>query len=103
MRPPVGKSGPGTMPHQVVDRCTSGLRMRCDRGVDDLAEVVRRDVRRHADGDAARAVDEQVRELAPAGPSALARESSKFGAKSTVSLSMSARSSTAMRERRASV
>ena len=29
---------------------------------DDLAQVVRRDVRRHADGDAGRAVDEQVRE-----------------------------------------
>jgi hypothetical protein len=33
-----------------------------DRGGDRLAQVVRRDVRRHADGDAARAVDEQVRE-----------------------------------------
>ena len=31
-------------------------------GVDDLPEVVRRDVRRHADGDAGGAVDEQVRE-----------------------------------------
>ena len=30
--------------------------------VDDLAEVVRRDVRRHADGDAGGAVDQQVRE-----------------------------------------
>ena len=29
--------------------------------IDDLAEIVRRDVRRHADGDAARAVGEQVR------------------------------------------
>jgi hypothetical protein len=34
-----------------------------DRRVDDLREVVRRDVRRHADRDAGRAVDEQVREL----------------------------------------
>ena len=34
-----------------------------DAGVDDFAEVVRRNVRRHADGDAAGAVDEQVREL----------------------------------------
>ena len=33
-----------------------------DERVDDLAEVVRRDVRRHADGDPGRAVDEQVRE-----------------------------------------
>ena len=31
-------------------------------GVDDLAQIVRRDVRRHADGDAGAAVDEQVRE-----------------------------------------
>ena len=34
-----------------------------ERAVDDLAHVVRRDVRRHADGDAARAVDEELREL----------------------------------------
>ncbi len=34
-----------------------------EAGVDDLAEIVRRDVGRHADGDAAGAVDEQVREL----------------------------------------
>ena len=33
-----------------------------DRRRDRLPQVVRRDVRRHADGDAARAVDEQVRE-----------------------------------------
>ena len=33
-----------------------------DRGRDRLAQVVRRDVRGHADGDAARAVDQQVRE-----------------------------------------
>ena len=33
-----------------------------DRRVDHLAQVVRRDVRRHADGDARGAVDEQVRE-----------------------------------------
>ena len=32
------------------------------RGVDRLAQVMRRDVRRHADGDAVAAVDEQVRE-----------------------------------------
>src|SRR5690606_6730359 len=33
-----------------------------DARVDDLAEVVGRDVRRHADGDAGGAVDEEVRE-----------------------------------------
>ena len=34
-----------------------------DAGVDDLAEVMRRDVRRHADRDAASTVDEQVRKF----------------------------------------
>ena len=34
-----------------------------DRGVDDLAEVVWRDVRGHPDGDPRRAVDQQVRQL----------------------------------------
>ena len=34
-----------------------------EAGVDDLAQIVRRDVGRHADGDAARAVDQQVGEL----------------------------------------
>src|SRR5690606_42161076 len=33
-----------------------------DRGLGDLAQIVRRDVGRHADGDAGGAVDEQVRE-----------------------------------------
>jgi cell division protein ZapA (FtsZ GTPase activity inhibitor) len=33
------------------------------RGVDDLRQVVRRNVGRHADGDAARAINQQVREL----------------------------------------
>ena len=47
---------------QVVGR-ELGVVDEGDRGVDDLAEVVRRDVGGHADGDARRAVDEQVREL----------------------------------------
>ncbi len=47
---------------QLVDRYLGVLEMREAR-VDDLAEIVRRDVRRHADGDAAGAVDEQVGEL----------------------------------------
>ena len=48
--------------HEVVDR---RIRMvdEHQRAVDDLAHVVRRDVRRHADRDARRAVDEQLREL----------------------------------------
>ena len=32
-----------------------------EAGVDHFAQIVRRDIRRHADGDAARAVDEQIR------------------------------------------
>ena len=48
--------------HEVVDR---RIRMvdEHQRAIDDLAHVVRRDVRRHADCDARRAVDEQLREL----------------------------------------
>ena len=42
-------------------------------GFGDLAQVVRRDVGGHADRDAARAVDQQVREPRSAGPSAPAR------------------------------
>ena len=63
MVPPVGKSGPGMISMQLVE-----LDLRVvdagDDGVADLAEVVRRDRGRHADGDAARAVDQQVGELA---------------------------------------
>ena len=59
--PPVGKSGPGTISisSAIVERRVVDQR---DGGVDHLAEVVRRDVGRHADGDAAGAVDQQVRE-----------------------------------------
>ena len=61
MIPPVGKSGPLMCAHQPLD-----LHLRVvdvgDRRVDHLAQVVRRDVGRHADGDARGAVDEQVRE-----------------------------------------
>ena len=47
--------------HQLVRR-RLGVLEHVQGGVDDLAEVVGRDVRRHADGDALGAVDEQVRE-----------------------------------------
>ena len=47
--------------HQVVGGGI-GVVDEVDRGVDDLAEVVRRDVGGHADGDALAAVDEQVGE-----------------------------------------
>ena len=46
---------------QIVD-AERGIVDQRDAGVDDLAEIVRRDVGRHADGDAAGAVDQEVRE-----------------------------------------
>ena len=58
---------PGNDVDQLVDAHRRIVDQR-DAGVDDLAEIVRRDVGRHADGDAAGAVDQQVRELAPAEP-----------------------------------
>ena len=61
MSPPVGKSGPWTISRIFVE-----LRVRLldqqDGGVDDLAQVVRRNVGRHAHRDAGRAVDQQVRD-----------------------------------------
>ena len=62
MIPPVGKVRPGDDLHQVVQRDVRISDQR-QRGVDDLAGVVRRDVCRHADGDAVGAVDQQVGEL----------------------------------------
>ena len=53
--------GTGDVLHQVLDGGV-GMVDEVDDGVDGLAEVVRRDVRRHAHGDALAAVDEQVRE-----------------------------------------
>ena len=61
MMPPVGKSGAGMILHQRLDRQIGVLDQR-QRGVDHLAQVVRRNVGRHADGDAARAIDQHVRE-----------------------------------------
>ena len=59
--PPVGKSGPLTCASEPVDVDRRVVDVGDRRG-DHLAQVVRRDVRRHADGDPRRAVDEQVRE-----------------------------------------
>ena len=52
---------PGQVLHELVD---GRLRIfqQADGGVDHLAEVVRRDVGRHADADAGGAVDQQLRE-----------------------------------------
>ena len=64
--------GPGNDLDQLVD-ADGGIVEIGDAGVDHLAEIVGRDVGRHADGDAAGAVDQQVGKLAPAGPSAPSR------------------------------
>ena len=66
MTPPVGKSGPWDAGlDQLVD---GDVRIVDDRatGIDDLAQIVGRDVGGHAHRDAAGAVDEQVRETWPA-------------------------------------
>ena len=57
--PPVGKSGPGTMSSSSSVADVGPVDQR-QAGVDDFAEVVRRDVGGHAHGDAAGAVDQQV-------------------------------------------
>ena len=66
IRPPVGKSGPGMDLHQAVGTWRRASRLvvldQPDDAVHHLAQVVRRDVGGHADGDADRPVDEQVRE-----------------------------------------
>ena len=59
---PVGKSGPGIELEQSLEVEPRVVDQR-KAGVDHLAQVVRRDVGRHADRDAAGAVDQQVREL----------------------------------------
>ena len=46
---------------QVIDG-ERGIVDQRDRGIDHLAEIVRRDIGRHADGDAAGAIDQQIRE-----------------------------------------
>ena len=56
-----GEVGAFDIFHQAVERDVGFVDLRAD-GVDDLAQVVRRHVGRHADGDAGAAVDEEVRE-----------------------------------------
>ncbi len=60
MMPAVGKSGPGTCCMSSAS-VTSGVVEHRQAGVDDLGEVVRRDVGGHAHGDAGGAVDQQIR------------------------------------------
>ena len=57
---PVGKVRPFHVFHQSFDRDVRIVDLRAN-AVDHFTEIVRRDVRRHADGDAGAAVDEEVR------------------------------------------
>ena len=61
MMQPVGKVRSFDVLHQAFDRDVGIVDLRAD-AVDHFAQIVRRDVRRHADGDAGAAVDKQVRE-----------------------------------------
>ena len=56
-----GKIRPFHVRHQLREADTRIVNLRAD-AVNDLAEVVRRDVRGHADGNAGAAVDQEVRE-----------------------------------------
>ena len=49
--------------HEVVDSAVVAVLQVVVDAVAELAEVVRRDVRSHADGNAGRAVQEEVRQL----------------------------------------
>ncbi len=63
MTPPVGKSGPGMKRHQLFDRDVVDALVvvdQVDQGGRQLAQVVGRDIGRHADGDAGGAVEQQV-------------------------------------------
>jgi hypothetical protein len=61
MYPPVGKSGPLDELFQLADRRVWIVDQMHDRA-DDLAQIVRWDVRRHTHGDARRPVDHKVRD-----------------------------------------
>ena len=61
MMPPVGKSGPWTK-SRSFSSLAPGWRIRWRQASHELVDVVRRDVGRHADRDAAGAVGQQVRE-----------------------------------------
>jgi hypothetical protein len=56
-----GKIRAFDMRHQALDRDVRVVDLRAD-GVDDLTEIMRRNIGRHADGDAGAAVDKQVGE-----------------------------------------
>ncbi len=61
MMPPVGKSGPG-MIRISSSMPSAGSSIKRDGGIDHLAQIVRRDIGRHADRDAAGAVGQEIGE-----------------------------------------
>ena len=66
MRPRMIAAGRKVRPRDQLEQALEvepGIVDQREAGVDHLAEVVRRDVGRHADRDAARTVDQEVREL----------------------------------------
>ena len=69
---PGGKVRPGDVLHEIGERGL-GVIQHADAGVDDLGEIMGRDIRRHADRDARGAVYEQVRELGGQDAGLLAR------------------------------
>ena len=83
-----GSRGPGIFSSRSSSVQSGFARHERER-VDQLAQVVRRDVRGHAHRDARRAVREQVREARRQDRPAPRCAPSKFGTKSTVSRSMS--------------
>ena len=96
MIPAVGKSGAGTCSISSSTRASRGCRASARQRGDDLGQVVRRNVGRHPDRDARRAVDRADSGSAPAGPWAPAPCRRSSATKSTVSLSMSASISAAI-------
>ena len=59
MMPPVGKSGPRHVLHKLLGS-DGGVFQECQTSVDDFTKIVRGNVCRHADGNAARAIDQQI-------------------------------------------
>ena len=65
-----GKIRPRNMPHQLLDR-NIGIFDQRDQAVDHFAQIMRRNIGRHADGDSRGAIDQADWECATAKPPAL--------------------------------
>ena len=99
--PPGGKIRALDVLHEVV-QLGLGVIQHADGGVDDLPQVMGRDVGGHAHGDAGGAVHQEVGEAGGMTRGSF-RDSSKLGSQSTVSFSMSRSISFAILAMRASV